>query len=163
MSNKNSKLLYIFLSICLILIPVDLLGYDNGIGDVHDTATRKAWVKALQERYFLQDLGLTKDDILYENKNGEDWIAQGSRKEDEPIIRSANHFYDPVKKIGLNDACGSPIGGYSSPFWALGYVPLLNAWDIKNAREYEYIALTGKNLNGSSVSDAQDDTGRHAY
>ncbi len=152
---------------CLVSTPMSLFGYDNKIGDVHDTASKKAWDKVIAGRNFLQDLGLAESDLLYEGKRAKDWVARGSRNEDEPIIRSVNHFYDPVQKIGLNDPCGFPnlanIPIFPSPSWGLGYVPLLNAWDIKKARGYEYIALTGKELSGSSVSDAQDDTGRKKY
>lgn len=168
MKIRKLMISYILVSfLWLVFTPLSLFGYDNKIGDVHDSASKKAWNNVIGKGDFLKDLGLAESDLLYEGKRAKDWVAQGSRNEDEPIIRSVNHFYDPVQKIGLNDPCGFPnilnIPIFPSPSWGLGYVPLLNAWDIKDARRYEYIALTGKELDGSPVSDAQDDTGRKMY
>ena len=172
MRNRALRILYVFiLFFSLIFMPLELFGYDSEEKGVHDTATKEAWTKAIGEGDFLQNLGLTKDDVLYQGKGAKDWVALGSRFEDGEtfigIVRTVNHFYDPVKKIGLNDPCGFPnilnIPISPSPSWGLGYVPLLNKWDIKNAREYEYIALTGKEFDGSTVSDAQDDKGRKKY
>ncbi|KAF0145683.1 MAG: YD repeat-containing protein [Nitrospirae bacterium] len=162
MRNRYLKIFNAFLLLCyFIIIPNNLFGYDNEKDGVHERISRNAWKKAIQQRDFLQDLGLTETGLLT-GKKPVDWIAEGSRVEDN-LPRPRHHFYDPVSKKGLHDTCGLPfIGGYPSPNWALG-IEGGNEWDIKDARKYEYIALAGKDSGGNIVQDAQDDNGRKKY
>ncbi len=98
------------------------------------------------------------------------WLRDGGRYEDVPpwtiipYLRSVNHFHNPLKawnEAGLNDI----FTGTSSVIWAQDQSSsglfLGGDWSWKKAREYFYIALTGKDFSGNLV--AADKTQRDAY
>ncbi len=104
------------------------------------------------------------------NKRIITWIKDGGIYEDIPpwtiipYLRSVNHFHNPLKawnEAGLNDI----FTGTSSVIWAQDQssagLLLGGDWSWKKAREYFYIALTGKDFSGNLV--AADKTQRDAY
>jgi len=55
--------------------------------------------------------GLTEQTIEFYNLNSDikisdddkDHIIQGSMDEDDPAVRALNHFYDPIRNMGINN------------------------------------------------------------
>lgn len=118
------------------------------------------------------------------------WLGYGGEQEDRPgsILdyalnkqsRSNNHFHNPLKpwnEAGLNDTLLVPkllpyppyvdwqerqFTGQSSVLWAQNPKQRLGGnWSWQDARRYFYIALTGKNLDGTEVAKTQAE--RDAY
>lgn len=44
------------------------------------------------------------------------WLMEGSQKEDEPVFRTLNHFYDPIYQRALNAEINA---GILTPFLAV--------------------------------------------
>ncbi|MBI4837629.1 MAG: hypothetical protein HY806_00440 [Nitrospirae bacterium] len=121
--------------------------------------------------YLINNLGLSGGvNEFFDNKKVYTWFALGGRYEDIPpwtiipYVRSVNHFHNPLKlwnEAGLNDV----FTGTSSVIWAQDQssagISLGGDWSWKKAREYFYIALTGKDFNGNLV--ATDKAQRDAY
>ena len=104
-----------------------------------------------------------------------EWLARGSRVEDDPMCRATNHFHNPRRdwmESGMRDQPGfvdwrCSISEYptenlkSAVHWATGYiqpspngskVETGNQWNWDRAREYLYIYLTGRNYAGQEVA-----------
>lgn len=47
-----------------------------------------------------------------------EWMRQGSVKEDEPVIRCVNHYYNPINNIGLSDKIYEYVPNMAAPDWA---------------------------------------------
>lgn len=100
------------------------------------------------------------------------WLGYGGEQEDRPgsytdyilnkPTRSVNHFHNPRKpwdQAGLNDTfLLKTFTGQSQVLWAqnLNQNPG-GKWSWQNAREYFYIALTGKDFSGTQVATNQAD------
>ena len=97
----------------LLIIPVKSFAYDN-------LTTHPALTSEMVKLYN----NFSNQKISDEEK---EWLLQGSQKEDDPVIRTLNHFYDPIYQRGLS---GEINGG------ALG--PILNVLKpiIKSAKEW---------------------------
>ncbi|MDB6110874.1 MAG: hypothetical protein JWR69_2624, partial [Pedosphaera sp.] len=99
----------------------------------------------------------------YSSKKAAGMMKGGSGSEDDIDVdagkkRSLNHFYDPVRKIGLTDW----LDGRDSFFWAsvsnatgLNIRQNLNSsnvWSWPNARGYEWLGLTSINASTRSAN-----------
>ncbi|HID70853.1 MAG TPA: hypothetical protein EYP35_10470 [Desulfobacterales bacterium] len=90
----------ISLIVIFSLAPSTSLAYDNK--QTHPLLTEKAieqsqnFLNVLQKQLGFEDAGK-------EMSNGEkvqsitEWLKVGSKEEDEPSCRAANHFHDPLK------------------------------------------------------------------
>jgi hypothetical protein len=112
--------------------------------------------------YLKKNLGFSegKDEFI----NGQEvyrWLGDGGIYEDVPpwtiipYLRSVNHFHNPLNPwnaAGLNDI----FTGTSSVIWAQDQssagILLGGDWSWKKAREYFYIALTGKDFSGNILA-----------
>lgn len=91
---------------------------------------------------------------LFKGKAVVDLVAEGSRKEDEPLyMRSRNHFHNPLKnwcEAGLTDFGSLTTIGFtpmSSVLWVQdqsdrSWIDFGGDWSWRKAREYFYLALT---------------------
>ncbi|MBI4681373.1 MAG: hypothetical protein HY753_09295 [Nitrospirae bacterium] len=101
-----------------------------------------------------------------------EWLGYGGIQEDRPgsitdyilgnPTRSVHHFHNPLKTwdaAGLNDALpdiGRTYTGQSSILWGQNTSQHIGGkWSWKDAREYFYIALTGKNFSGATIAATQ--------
>lgn len=85
--------------------------------------------------------------------NGDNSIKEGSEREDDlfPLVRPRNHFYDPTNGQGLCTLLCSPSLAWGYKYG--GFLPATgNDYSWTKAREYMYIALTGKNFNGDTMA-----------
>lgn len=107
------------------------------------------------------------------------WLGYGGVQEDRPgdwydylpIIgkptRSVNHFHNPLKhwsEAGLNDKILGILSytGQSQVLWAQNSNQNVGGrWSWLDARRYFYIALTGRNFDGSEAAKTKAD--RDAY
>ena len=95
---------------CIIFVGLfcasqNVLAYDNSV--THPALTRE--IIKYYNNYFNQNISV----------NDMEAIAGGSIGEDEPGVRTLNHFYDPINKRGLNSSHAgliSPIYGFLMPF-----------------------------------------------
>ncbi len=110
----------------------------------------------------------------YINQRIENWLGEGGILEDRPgsitdyitgkPSRSVNHFHNPLKtnwdEAGLNDTfLGKSYTGQSSVLWAQNTNQNIGGkWSWKDAREYFYIALTGKDFTGNNVTPLPGET-----
>lgn len=102
---KKPIILICFILVGLFCVSSDVLAYDNLT--THPALTRE--IIKYYNNYFSKSI--SNEDI--------EMIASGSIKEDEPEIRTMNHFYDPISGKGLNFSnvgLASPIYGFLMPF-----------------------------------------------
>ncbi len=97
----------------------------------------------------LINLGLRATDVFKNDHDPEprtikQLISDGSRFEDEPEIRTLNHFFDPAKDRPLT--FGFIPAGFKSPDWALKALFTIDddqqPFSLKDAHDYLYKALT---------------------
>ena len=91
------------------------------------------------------------------NKRIWEWVREGGKKEDEPLYaRSLNHFHDPLKTW---DIAGFKSINQSSIIWSQDQGLFGSLWggnfSWKAAREYFYIALTGRDFSGTLIAYTQ--------
>jgi len=95
---------------CIIFVGLfcsnrNVLAYDNSVA--HPALTRE--IIKYYNNYFNKNISV----------NDMEAIVGGSIGEDEPAVRTLNHFYDPVNKSGLNSSHTgiiSPVYGFLLPF-----------------------------------------------
>lgn len=107
MKTKDVFALLIFVT---LLFPPYGLAWDARDKEIHQQITRHAVVfNSGLHNYLQQNLGLTGGVATHLTKTGQDstekerildWIAAGSRQEDEPIWRAFRHFHDPTRSWG---------------------------------------------------------------
>ena len=104
------------------------------------------------------------------------WLEYGGEQEDRPgnwydyllgkPTRSVHHFHNPLNSwdnAGLNDyVLGKNYRGQSSVLWGQNinqdpYQNLGGKWSWQDAREYFYIALTGRNFTGVEVAKTKSE------
>jgi hypothetical protein len=71
------------------------------------------------------------------------WVREGGRREDDPLMRSFRHFHDPLKpwdQAGLKES----TLGRSSVIWAQSQDQQFGNYGWKDLRWYYYQALTSK-------------------
>jgi hypothetical protein len=105
-----------------------------------------------------------------------EWLGYGGAQEDRPgswldyasskPSRSTNHFHNPLRswdEAGLDDTVfGRHYTGQSQVLWAQNPNQTLGGnWAWPDARRYFYVALTGRNLDGTEVAKTTDD--KNAY
>jgi hypothetical protein len=109
--------------------------------------------------YLKGNLGLTngyKEIIIkggISNRPVQWWLGQGGIQEDESLLRSRNHFHNPLKPW---DDAGYRKGiewGHSSILWAQD---LGNDYSWQNVRKYYHIALTGRDFTDNVVAPSKD-------
>ncbi|HOV88665.1 MAG TPA: hypothetical protein PLB74_01205, partial [Candidatus Paceibacterota bacterium] len=115
----------------LLIIPVKSFAYDN-------LTTHPALTSEMIKLYN----NFSNQKISDEEKQ---WLLQGSQKEDDPVIRTLNHFYDPIYQRGLS---GEINGG------ALG--PILNVLKpmIKSAKEWSQNSYAQATFLGEAYKNA---------
>lgn len=107
------------------------------------------------------------------------WLGYGGVQEDRPgewydyvlsrPTRSINHFHNPLKSsedwgnAGLNDTVlGMSFIGQSQVLWAQNLNQNIGGkWSWQDAREYFYIALTGKDFFGNTIATTKIDKERY--
>ncbi|EDN69963.1 conserved hypothetical protein, secreted [Beggiatoa sp. PS] len=144
---KNTTILFCGLISCL---PGYILGYEL---ETHATISQEATKLSVlgTNKKVLQNLGFTSklDNLFFPNGEGEvkkllEVIGDGARFEDN-WPRFFNHFYDPIKKLGLYGFWN----GAASPNWAIDEEgslwpssPKDQDFSLKDGRDYLYQALT---------------------
>jgi hypothetical protein len=108
----------------------------------------------------------------------EEWLGYGGEQEDRPgslwdyvkgkPSRSNNHFHNPLRlwdedEAGLDDTVlGMHYTGQSQVLWGQNTTQNLGGnWSWQDARRYFYIALAGRNLDGTEV--AETSANKNAY
>jgi len=125
----------------------------------HVNITQKAIGQADNYAFFVDNFQI----------NGDDSIVEGSQREDDYItfqppptvlVRFRHHFYDPTNGNGLiNPVCYTffLLAGGCRPSLEWGFNYADNSYSWTKAREYMYIALTGKNFSGDIVAATADE------
>lgn len=122
-------------------------------------------VLSLTSGNYLKSLGFSKNIeepfiLNGKSKSVKEWIGEGGIKEDAGNIFTAyyyNHFHNPLRiwsQAGLTTIYPS-INGMSSLIWAQD-TSTPNPWRWQKAREYYYIALTGKDFSGLEVASSKE-------
>jgi hypothetical protein len=158
------------LILCLALSRIYCFGHDQ---IVHETITVNAAESALDNSpNYSNFLNIVSTDLPSSGpKSGTNLLRIGSYDEDfklnqDPIggNRSLNHFYDPIRKTGLNDwgwpaslFTQAPLGQNSYDWGSISNEPTVpygppinkigtsNIWSWPNARSYEWLGLTATN------------------
>jgi len=152
-----TKRLALVFSILVITYNQSVLAYDAG---VHEEITKNA-VRVSQIDNFLREtlnlengIDTTVNQAIVEGKtiaSALDWFVYGSRAEDNPILRSVNHFHDPLRswaEAGLHQSVLDPFTSVSSILWGLepGHQDRSSVfegdWSWATARRMFYEALT---------------------
>lgn len=134
----------------LVILTSPVFSYDTD--NTHPLINKKAIQLSSNFLKVISNLGFTGIDSIVNEQQIYKWFEDGARDEDNPFVRSYNHFHDPTKswdKAGLK----SSTWGDSSILWAQdsnqqyiasdGTVYDINGtWSWPNAREYYYQALT---------------------
>jgi len=172
------KYSYLFTSSCcaITLILLQLCcsttnGYCFDDESTHPKLTHELIKYTKLDTYLIGSLGfpegINKEISSYwfpENKKIIEWLQKGSKDEDSPTCRAANHFHDPLKAWDSSYVTDSPLliqkwcrdippvwPQYSNITWATGYetrgVKLTTSMDRQdmnwdNAHGYFYSALT---------------------
>lgn len=166
--------------VCTMVLILTILYQENGWAwndeVTHQYLSEKAAehsVLGSAKGNYLKNLGFNNnlDEIFTlngESKKIRDWIRFGALKEDFAtwgtlISQTApfyNHFHNPLTNTGLDDYVLGIyyVVGQSSRDWAQDNN---NEWSWQRVREYFYIAMTGKDLNGNLI--AADKTQRDIY
>jgi hypothetical protein len=124
----------------------------------HRKITEIAFLKSTLGTGYLTNIGISPSDILSNNMNAQDWMIEGSIREDESIssdtggewFRYQHHFFDPVNNKGLDYylpilGIGSyHITGYKAPDWALEDIGTYSGqfYSIQDAKQYYFNGLT---------------------
>jgi len=104
MSKTRRKIIFSLVFIGLFLCVSQIFSYNN-------TLTHPKLTQAVVKFYNQQSSKkLTQQQI--------NWIIQGSIKEDEPVMRCVNHFYDPIHHSGLSDGKYKYAPTMAAPQWA---------------------------------------------
>lgn len=133
----------ILIALCCILISLWQADVNAFEVNVHEKITKEAIEsnKANLDSY-LDNIGLHKG--ILERVDGKwirQWIEEGSRQEDEPLLdfRYLNHFYNPLDGKGLHDGI---FTGKSSYEWASSDQG--NLWSWAMLRYYYYVGLVAQ-------------------
>ncbi len=118
-------------------ITIDLYAYKT---DTHQNMTAKAADLSTRYHQFISE-------FKFELNASRGFMVVGSFAEDE-TPRFGNHFYDPINGNGLGIFLPAITWGYRTEGLGL----FNNEYSWTKAREYLYIALTGKNFNGETVA-----------
>lgn len=157
---RKLKIIILFLLLaCSYILPFDASALEkathfnlNGLIIVQNQTSLNTYLRL--------KLGLSKGiEEIINGKQVIKWIQDGGLKEDEPMYtRSMNHFHNPLKTW---DTAGLKGTFQSSVIWAQDQGFFGSLWggkfSWKKAREYFYIALTGKDFNGTLTAYTQSE------
>jgi len=142
------KLLLIFI-ILINIWPTSSQAFDNETTHKYLTEHAIAISNSINTRFLQDKLGMIDGSATFVNRRSlSDWLQYGAEAEDFGMIRSSNHFHNPVRDwnvSGVRDFIGTP---HSNILWATNYSSPTeksltdNEWNWDKARGYYYAYLT---------------------
>ena len=156
---KSFRILVLFISYMLsnLLFEESILALEK---ETHYFLNEKIVAVTNLDNYLKTNLGLVNG--IKEELNGKqvlECVKEGGKYEDEPMYtRSFNHFHNPLKTW---DTAGFKGTFQSSVIWAQDQGFFGSLWggnfSWKKVREYFYIALTGRDFNGTLMAYTQSE------
>jgi hypothetical protein len=117
----------IFITILIIWICIiykNVSAYDDQV--THRKITEKAIGFSNIENYIIRVLGLSRGLITTFPDTSDNsikyWLMEGSKLEDQPLSRAANHFHNPLKPWNESYVTDSALVSVSA--WLTGWTPL---------------------------------------
>ena len=149
-----------FVSLIIVCVGYSTISFAYDNKKTHPSLTEKAVEHAEESNTFLKEqLGFTRGYTQFlsngiKNRKITDWLQDGSKEEDEPACRAANHFHDPLKpweESQLTDNVWYLDTFFCKPFYPgfrTKYSNISWATGIKNKDD----ELMSANINGTSVA-----------
>ncbi len=142
MSNKRVGLFMVSLAVYFVFLAWSVSPGTAYEIPTHDAISRQSAKRAIVDRTLKESLGVSGGlEELIKGKSIEDWIADGSAREDD-IPRFFRHFHDPLRPwddSGLGLLRGLPPRADSSVIWGQRQD---QSWAWPNVRQYYLHALT---------------------